>query len=517
MHTYIDFNLNAHNYQLSGRWKIDHLKVEGEIHGNGIINERSVVDIEKNLRSNLEVIESTISNYSSEYREMCSHLQRLARETRKSSHILKYLELDFKISKKSPIHSYIYFGEIFGVNTGCHTFLYKWSKNDEKFKEIGSAETGPIDAWKVLQAANDEIFVIIKANSRSNDTCTFGPGLNMWKFQNNHLVHFKTILQNADDIIELNVNLKFNDRFFALDKSDVVRSYLISGDVRDTWTLSREFSHYSFVDLRASNDIMLTNSRKLVILESRFKSRPTRTFNFGNQQNPSLLQFPKISAEVPSPPEIPVSFKNRSTPTLQSSAAARKSESDKFLGDIKSFSENMLNGVKKNMEEMRNKTIESLKIPTGNRQALKIRSDNFSKLRDSLKLPKLLRAPIIDKSNDSEASTDVNLPEEFTMEPELGQNEEEIQTIDEQTQPPAIIIDDQLPTAAEDDERENNSAPFELIDGSGVRESENMLFPDRGSGEFLMVLVGPHFRSLYVVSRNRDATIKRNQNSIVVS
>lgn len=494
----------------------------GEVQGNGIINERSVVEIEKNLRSNLEVIESTISNYSSEYREMCSHLKKLAKDSRKSSHILKYFELDFKLKKDSPIHSFFYFGEIFGINIGCRTFLYQWMKNDENFKEIGSTETGHVDAWKVLQASGGEIFIIVKTKSRSFDGCAYSAGLNIWKFQNKHLVHFKTVLQNADDIVEMHVNLKYDDRFFTLDKNDVVKSYLINGAIKDTWPLSREYSNYSFVDLRASNDIMLSNSRKLVILESKFKSRKARTFY---PIETPLLQFQKNSELVkndnPSPPEIPVSFKNRSTPTLQPSTTTnRKSENGQFLSDIRSFSENMRNGVKKSFEEMRNKTLENLKLPPS-RQVMLIRSDNLSKLRDSLKLPKLLARPKIDKIDGPELSTE-NLPEDITAEPELVQSEAaELQdefTTTTTTETTPVLIDEILPNTADDDEeKENSSAPFEIIDGGGIRESENIYFPERGSGEFLMVLVGPHFRSLYVVSRVRDATIKRHQNSIIVS
>jgi hypothetical protein len=58
-----------------------------------------------------------------------------------------------------------------------------------------------------------------------------------------------------------------------------------------------------------------------------------------------------------------------------------------------------------------------------------------------------------------------------------------------------------------------------VINGSGIRETENQFFPERGTGEFVMMYVGPRHqkRPLYAVTRNRDSTIKGNHNIIEVS
>lgn len=519
---------------LSGLWHVDHLRVEGEVQGNGVINERSVVDIEKNLRNKLESIEATIANYSTQYTDMCHHMQSLAKESTKSSHILKYLELDFKITKSSVVHSYLYFGEIFGVNIGCQTFLFKWKKGEENFEEIGSTETGPVDDWKVLQTSLGEIYVIIKINSQSDNLCAYGAGLNIWKFQKNNLVHYKNILQNADNIVELHVNLRYSDRFFTLDKDDVVKSYMINGASKDVWTLSKEYSNYSFVDLRASHDIMLSNSRKLVILESKFKSRKPRTFYI---ESPLLLLHKKMPStsitgesdiHQPMSPELPVIFKNRSTPTIQPSTTKSKSKSVKILEDIRSISENFRNGVKKNIQEIHNKTINNLKFPAG-KQVIMLRSDNFTKFHENLKSPQLSEPKEVKKdeeyydesvaSSNDEEFEDTTKPDQDLEISTAQEDEEHMSTEDfAVTEPLPIIIDDSLSNSLEHvDETQSRSVEVVEIYGNGIRESENIYFPERGSGEFLMVLVGPHYRPLYVVSRVRDATIKRHQNSIVVS
>jgi hypothetical protein len=36
--------------------------------------------------------------------------------------------------------------------------------------------------------------------------------------------------------------------------------------------------------------------------------------------------------------------------------------------------------------------------------------------------------------------------------------------------------------------------PHEVLTGSGIREAENAHFPERGTGEFMMMYVGPRYQ-----------------------
>lgn len=530
--------------RVEGNWKIDNLVVDGEIYGNGLINQKPIREMEAKLRNNIEVIEKTITNHSSDYMEMCYHLQNLAKESSRANHILKYFELDFKITQDKII-SYFYFGEFFAINSGCKTTIYKWMKNDEHFDEIGSAETGVVDDWKVLQTRQGEIFVIIKTNSKSKLSCIYGSGLNLWKFQDYQLIHDKTILVNADNIVEMHVNLNFNDRFFILDSNDVITSYSVnSGEIRETWALSRDYSKYSFVDLRASSDIMLSNGRKIVNLESKFKSRKTRTF-FPDADTPvmNVHKFPgrdgNSDVYVLRHSEAPVNFQNRSTPAIPPATKLPANKKDDFIANLRSLTENLRNGVRKtteNLSRYANKTKQSqisAKLKNTSRHSFKIKNDNFTNVLQELKSisqvfqQNVQRARFGKIVNESvgiarEESIELEATQETTIEADVTSeiittetiNVDTISSITETTtgSSTTTTISDEIQSAADE-----SNVPVKYLGGGGIREAENTNFPERGAGEFLLVLVGPQYKALHVVSRVRDATIKKNQNSIVVS
>lgn len=59
--------------------------------------------------------------------------------------------------------------------------------------------------------------------------------------------------------------------------------------------------------------------------------------------------------------------------------------------------------------------------------------------------------------------------------------------------------------------------PVDVIERVGVRETENVFFPERGTGEFLMMHVGPRYqkRPLYAVTRPRHPTIKDKLKNLI--
>lgn len=306
---------------ITGKWKVKQLRLTSDAAGNGLINDLSVSDIEKNLRKSVASIDAAISNHTGKYQEWCQDLRGKAYESQNAIHILKHFTFDFKIVEAASIFSSFAFHSrnenYFAINLNCTTKLYKWRKQDASFKLLGHFVTGVVYDWAVVNNLKQDAFIVTNSRMEANYPCPFG-GLNVWKMNDDQLFHVTTI-SNSTDVLELHVNPAQPGRFFTLNNLDFVTHYDVFGEKKEFWQLPMDNYNYSFVPPEVTSDLTLYNGQKLFVLESKFKNRAARFLwedaqllkIFRNKTRPG--DSPMYTVKMPKPIQ-----KSKSTNTLPS-------------------------------------------------------------------------------------------------------------------------------------------------------------------------------------------------------
>lgn len=268
--------------KIFGSWEVKKLQLTNDATGNGLINDVSIHEIEKNLQSSIISIDAAISNHSQKYQELCRDLGTKANDSQSSIYILKHFELDYKISEKEDIFSYFAFEtptheNILAVNTNCTSRIYKWIQKEERFKDLASFDSGVVYDWLLVKNAKQDVFIITNSRMEANYPCKFG-GLNVWKMNGDQLFHVSTISKETD-ILELRVNQQQPGRFYTLSSLDAVTHFDTFGDKKEFWQLPQDSNNYSFIPPEVTSDLTLYNGRNLYKLDSKFKIRNARFFD----------------------------------------------------------------------------------------------------------------------------------------------------------------------------------------------------------------------------------------------
>lgn len=613
---------------IAGEWNVKKLRLTDDTTGNGLINGVSIGEIENNLRSNIDAIETAISNHSGKYSELCSDLASKANYTQNLVHILKHFELDFKLHGPDEIFSHFAFEtpsheNYIAVNTNCTTQLYKWHRAEEKFRKLAIVSTGVVYNWAMVTSTNNEVFIITNSRMEANYPCQYG-GLNVWKMNGDQMFHVNTI-SNDTDILELHVNQHQPGRFYTLDNLDSVSHFDVFGEKKEFWSLPVDHFNYSFLPPEVTSDLTLFNGRNLFMLESKFKSRQVRfawdkkaprlemtankpvngdspIFKFKmpqpQEQDSRQLAIPSI----PSTPLFKVKDKDFVTKIRDVGDAVRKSLRDTFSkipklkiknssdlpneakeaadkdetsptrdqedsqptrGDIaakgESEDDNVGHGIKTlnpfkgywgvfdnytDAKETINKADDAFE------NKVKAGVDKMKELANRL-LKKTTQKP---KPTKSTASPYIYPVDSFLMQPDgaqeetasedarlAGENkvatENDVDQTEMTSKAPALSMTPQILFPAKDEiDMENLQeataatkfpetigdeleprVPVTELKGSGVKQSENTFFPERGAGEFAMMFIGPRHqeRAMYAVTRVRDSFIKGNHNIVV--
>jgi hypothetical protein len=294
---------------IGGNWKVKKVKLIDDATGNGLINGKSVKEIERNLRTSIGAIDATISNHHGKYLELCRDLGGKANDSRNSIHVLKHFELDFKVQELSEIFSYFTFESanenFLLVNTNCTSQLYKWEKEQEGFKLAGKVVTGVVYDWALVNSGKGEVFIVTNSQMEANYPCMYG-GLNVWKIIADQIFHVTSIAKDSE-VLELHVNPYQPGRFFTLNNLDLVMHFDVFGQPLDKWQLPMEHYNYSFVPPEVGSDVTLYNGRKLFMLESKFKSRQTRFLWNTKNNEPWLSSAPIMNlTKSQNPGESPI-------------------------------------------------------------------------------------------------------------------------------------------------------------------------------------------------------------------
>lgn len=262
---------------VSGNWRVKKLRITDDVTGNGLINDVSISEIEKNLNNSINAINVAISDHAGKYQELCQILGVKGNNSKNSIHILKHFELVFKLQESLEIFSYFTFHapsheNYIAVNTNCTTQLYKWQKEAERFKYLGQVVTGVVYDWAIVKNLNKDVFIITNSKMEANFPCPFG-GLNVWKMNDDQMFHVNTI-PTEDDVLQLHVNPQQPGRFYTLHNLDSVKHFDVFGEKKEFWQLPREHYNYSFVPSDVISDLTLFNGQKLFMLKSKFAELP---------------------------------------------------------------------------------------------------------------------------------------------------------------------------------------------------------------------------------------------------
>lgn len=542
---------------IKGNWKLKKAFLNENVYGNGLINKKSINEIEKNLKINVNAIEMTISNYSGQYSDMCVKLQYRAEDFAKNSvYILKYFESAFTLSENEEIFSHFAFKtkdhrDFVLINTNCTTHVYKWHRSEEKFIKMNSIETGVIYDW--LKIENNGVLVITNSRMAENAPCKYG-GLHTWELSEDTLVHFDTISQETD-ILELHVIDSMNSNsFYALENSDNVINYNASGGILEKWKLPTENFTYSFLPSNLLYGINLSNGRRIFSLDSKSFRRDKR-FLFGNTPVMKMTTNATNSEDSPTftfkMPDISFSERKNSIPTIPSKPIKTTKRIDfmskvKEAGDVIRRSFNLQTVIAPEVVKKSNDTTTTTttdeklaRLNDTNKLLFIINSPNISSLKPS-------NANLVDKSpiKDSiintliqnktssddqsitvkptekviETSTESAIQPTSTSQSSLGSNlfsftpriimptEDHDENLKEEHPSNEINL------AAENEERvyENKVDTLE-IQGTGVRDMENVFIPEHGFGEVTVLYVGTESnrKALYAITRKRNSLIKR--------
>lgn len=344
---------------IGGNWKVKRVKMMDDATGNGLINGKSVKEIEKNLRSSIGAIDAAINNHNGQYLELCRDLGGKANDSKNSIHVLKHFELDLKLQETSEIFSYFGFESSANenfilINTNCTSQLYKWQKEHERFKLLGKVSTGVVYDWALVRSDKSEDFIITNSRMEANYPCMYG-GLNVWKIIGDQIFHV-TSISNDTDVHELHVNNYQPGRFFTLNNLDMVMHYDVFGQPKEKWQLPMEHYNYSFVPPEFGSDVTLYNGKKLFMLESKYKSRQTRHFWPDNNSNlhskapimsMTTSQKPGESPVTTFKQPAPIQKDNVSLPSIPSKPFMRNDDNADFVSRIR----NVGNALRKSMSD----------------------------------------------------------------------------------------------------------------------------------------------------------------------
>lgn len=285
--------------RIAGFWEVKKLQITNDATGNGLINDVSIHEIEKNLQSSISSIDDAIKDHSGKYQQLCRELGIKANESQSSVYIIKHFELDFKISEDDDIFSYFAFEtheNFLAVNTNCTTHLYKWNRREERFKKLASVVTGVVYNWLLVKNVRKDVFIITNSRMEANYPCMFG-GLNVWKMNEDQLFHVSTISKETD-ILELHANQQQPGRFFTLNNMDEVTHYDVFGEKKEFWKLPEDRYNYSFIPPEVMTKLTLFNGHNVYSLDSKFKSRRGRAWD---QFAPRLTKVQSETMPVDSP------------------------------------------------------------------------------------------------------------------------------------------------------------------------------------------------------------------------
>lgn len=553
---------------VTGNWNIKNAFFHNEVTGSGLINGRSINDIEKTLKDNVNQVQAFLSNYTGQYAEMCHTMRNQAEDFAKNSiHILKYLELDFKVTEDREIFSFHEFStskndHYLLVNTECITHIYKWIRSKEKFIKSTSFESGVIYGYVSVEHQNGDFYVITNSQMAAGAPCKFG-GLNSWKLDDNKLIHIKTIVAEPD-IQELYSDPLHSTSFFALDNLDQVINFDAFGTKLDGWKLPSENFSYSFLPHGVLTGINVYNGRRLFSINSHALKRNKRTWfsdgksRQGNNSRKFVVNQPEYSLPIIKP------------------IILQPVEENDFIAKVK----NVGDKIKSNFE---------LNEVNDDKQKLNVRQEVARKPLFEFKLPKLFSNSFFNNEDDEEEEDDyedeeksaesstksqldvkknpvqlvfaiknpnfphpLNLSEKLAKaggverlnlksvgdsilnaikNPGIPQKKnftEKEATLEEATEPtatesssfsftPRIIMnndeddnvleyDEPSTSSTIDNEAEVNSM---VMQGNGVRDMENVFIPERGFGEITVIRVGGS-KELFAVSRRRSSTVVSN-------
>lgn len=359
---------------VSSHWKVKKLQLIDDVTGNGLINDMSISDIERNLRSSIASIDTVISNHTRQYQELCKELSAKANESQNSIHILKHLELDFKLHEED-IFSYFAFetperNSYFAVNTNCTTQLYKWKKDEKKFKKQEQIVTGVVYDWAMVKNVKSDVFIVTNSRMEANYPCAFG-GLNVWKLNGDQMFHVNTI-SNKTDVLELHVNDQQPGRFFTLNNLDLVEHFdVFGGERKEFWQLpSTEHYNYSFIPSDVISELTLFNGRKLFMLESKFKKRQAR---FSFEDGPLRKLMKNKTRPVDSPVYTIANLsepRGNSLPSIPATSLRDSDKQDDFITRIRQVGDAVRNSMRDNFNN-----VPKLTIKSANAQSATVRND----------------------------------------------------------------------------------------------------------------------------------------------
>lgn len=384
---------------ITGNWNIKTAVFYDEVTGNGLINGRSINDIEKTLNENVNQVQAFLSNYTGQYAEMCGTMRSQAESFAKNSiHILKYLELDFKIKEDRDIFSFHEFStskndHYLLVNTECITHIYKWIRSKETFIKSTSFESGVIYGYVSVEHKNGDFYVITNSKMAEGATCKFG-GLNSWKLDDNKLIHIKTIMAEPD-IVEIYSDPQATT-FFALDNVDQIINFDAFGTKLDEWKLPSENHPYSFLPHGVLSGINVYNGRRLFSINSQVLKRNKRTW-FDDDKNTRQGNSSR-SFVLNEPPKY-------SLPLIDPIILQAVNEND-FIVKVKNVGEK----IKSNFE------LNEIKSSNKEKQKLNVREQETDDRKPlfEFKLPKLFSNSLF--NNNPEDNEDYDVDDEKTNE-----------------------------------------------------------------------------------------------------
>lgn len=536
--------------QIYGNWRLKTIYLENNVYGNGLINGQPINEIEKNLIKNVHEIEMALTNYSVEYRNMCEKLQYRADDISKSSiYVLKYFEEAFKIIENRNIFSYYTFKtkknrNYLLVNTNCTTNIYKWKRSQEQFAKVSTVETGVIYSWNKLEPDNsNDLFIITNSKMSANAPCLYG-GTNSWKMVDDSLIHISSISYDTH-VLELFVHPLNSYSFYVLDNLDHVTNYNVTGQIVEKWKLPAENSTYSFLSVNVLGGLNLNNGRKIYSLDStsirrrqrsvssnapimtvsRTKSHPNDSPTYTLKQ-PDFHLYPNSNNTVPLIPSKPVKTTKRidfMSKVKDAGEVIRRSFN--FQTAYFSPSSNASKIAKVNGSE--DKLLFSFKSP--NVTALRERMVQNAARTTSLKNDKVANEKFMaDKLKELEDAMKNDIRENDILEAatDSPKTEETTTELIYSFTPRIIINDDNNNQAASTMDRSGLENIFDLeplveavmINGEGVRDTENNIIPEHGQGEIAVLYVGTkkNRKTLFAVSRKRTSVIQGN-NVIEVS
>lgn len=299
---------------ITGDWSVKSATFNADVTGNGLINGRSFNDIEKTLKENVNQVQAFLSNYTGQYANLCGKMKNQVENYAKNSiHILKYLELDFKLIENGDINSFFDIStsqnnHFLLINTECFSHIYKWIQAKEKFIKAATIETGLVDDYAKIESINGDFYVI--TISKKSTSCKYN-GVNSWKLEENKLVHIRTIIAEPD-VLEIYSDASHPTTFFALDKFDQILNFDAFGTKFEEWKLRSENLAYNFLPFGILPGLNLYNGRRIFSIDSKTLKRTKRTYwndyfnvkksNIENEERKFVLNVPDLS--IPTIPQF---------------------------------------------------------------------------------------------------------------------------------------------------------------------------------------------------------------------